>query len=184
MRCAWADGKKHRGGRGGVEPAHRGHLARAPRNFSTLQPFNRSTMKVTYTIVSDTVTPDLRARLARVENPEPALRRMGQVLVNWARQAFRDTSKRPASWPQAADRVRSPGAESARGVGDAERGGGRQRPGGRVVQPCDDPPAGSAKATHSGASVLPVSERSDDAGGAGGGRGGAAALAECRRLNG
>ena len=56
-------------------------------------------MKVTYTVVSDTVTPDLRARLARVQNPEPAMRRMGQVLVNWARQAFRDESKRPATWP-------------------------------------------------------------------------------------
>ena len=62
-------------------------------------------MKVSYTIVSDTVTPDIRARLARVQNPEPALRRMGEVLVNWARQAFRDTSKRPASWPQLADRT-------------------------------------------------------------------------------
>ena len=56
-------------------------------------------MKISYTIVSDTVTPDLKARLARVQNPEPALRRMGQVLVNFARQAFRDTSKRPAPWP-------------------------------------------------------------------------------------
>lgn len=37
-------------------------------------------MKVTYTIVSDTVTPDLKARLARVQNPEPELRRMGQAL--------------------------------------------------------------------------------------------------------
>ena len=55
-------------------------------------------MKVTYTIVSDTVTPDLKARLARVQNPEPALRRMGEVLVNWARQAFRNASKRPAPW--------------------------------------------------------------------------------------
>ncbi len=55
-------------------------------------------MKVTYTIVSDTVTPDLRARLARVRNPEPAMRRMGEVLVNFARMAFRDASKRPAPW--------------------------------------------------------------------------------------
>lgn len=56
-------------------------------------------MNISYTIVSDTVTPDIRARLARVQNPEPALRRMGQVLVNFARQAFRDPSKRPAPWP-------------------------------------------------------------------------------------
>lgn len=62
-------------------------------------------MKVTYTIVSDTVTPDLRARLARAENPEPALRRMGEVLVNWARQAFRDASKRPATWPKLPDKT-------------------------------------------------------------------------------
>jgi len=62
-------------------------------------------VKVTYTIVSDTVTPDLRARLARVQNPEPALRRMGEVLVNWARQAFRDTSKRPLPWPKLADKT-------------------------------------------------------------------------------
>ena len=62
-------------------------------------------MKVTYTIVSDTVTPDLRARLARVENPEPALRRMGEMLVNWARLAFRDTSKRPATWPKLSDKT-------------------------------------------------------------------------------
>ena len=56
-------------------------------------------MKVTYTIVSDTVTPDLKARLARVQNPEPTMRRMGQVLVNFARMAFRDAAKRPAPWP-------------------------------------------------------------------------------------
>ena len=62
-------------------------------------------MNISYTIVSDTVTPDIRARLARVQNPEPALRRMGQVLVNFARQAFRDTSKRPAAWPNLAPRT-------------------------------------------------------------------------------
>lgn len=62
-------------------------------------------MKVTYTLVSDTVTPDIRKRLERVQNPEPALRRMGQVLVNWARQAFRDASKRPAAWPELAKRT-------------------------------------------------------------------------------
>ncbi len=56
------------------------------------------TVKVTYTIVSDTVTPDLKARLARVSNPEPALRWMGLVLANSAKQAFRDPSKRPAPW--------------------------------------------------------------------------------------
>ena len=62
-------------------------------------------MKISYTIVSDTVTPDLKARLARVQNPEPALRRMGEVLVNWARQAFRVPSKRPAAWPPLSDRT-------------------------------------------------------------------------------
>lgn len=55
-------------------------------------------MKVTYTIVSDTVTPDLKARLARVQNPEPELRRMGQTLADWAKRAFTVPSKRPAPW--------------------------------------------------------------------------------------
>ncbi len=62
-------------------------------------------MKITYTIVSDTVTPDLKARLSRVQNPEPAMRRMGAVLVNWARQAFRDASKRPTTWPSLSKRT-------------------------------------------------------------------------------
>ncbi len=56
-------------------------------------------MKISYTIVSDTVTPDLKARLARVQNPETALRRMGEELVEWAQKAFTVPSKRPAVWP-------------------------------------------------------------------------------------
>ena len=62
-------------------------------------------MQVTYTIVSDTVTPDLKARLARVQNLEPALRRMGMALVNHARQAFTVPSKRPAPWPELSPRT-------------------------------------------------------------------------------
>lgn len=55
-------------------------------------------MKVSYTIVSDTVTPDLRARLARVQNPEPALRRMGKDLADWAKNAITAPAMRPAPW--------------------------------------------------------------------------------------
>ncbi len=55
-------------------------------------------MKVSYTIVSDTVTPDLKARLARVQNPEPALRRMGEELAEWAKNAFTIPANRPAAW--------------------------------------------------------------------------------------
>ncbi len=55
-------------------------------------------MKVTYTIVSNMVTPDLKARLARVQNPEPALRRMGQTLADWAKRAFTVPANRPAHW--------------------------------------------------------------------------------------
>ena len=62
-------------------------------------------MKVSYTIVSDTVTPDLKARLARVQNPEPALRRMGEKLVEWAQKAFTVPSKRPAVWPELSPRT-------------------------------------------------------------------------------
>lgn len=57
-------------------------------------------MQVTYTIVSDTVTPDLRARLARVQNPEPALRKMGDKLAEWAKKAIGAPSMRPAPWPE------------------------------------------------------------------------------------
>lgn len=62
-------------------------------------------MKITYTIVSDTVTPDLKARLGRVQNPAPAMRRMGKAIAEWAKSAFKKPSKRPAAWPPLAART-------------------------------------------------------------------------------
>lgn len=55
---------------------------------------NVQTVKVSYTIVSDTVTPNLKARLSRVRNPKPALRRMGQGLLNWTHRAAPEATMR------------------------------------------------------------------------------------------
>ena len=72
-------------------------------------------MKVSYTIVSDTVTPDLRARLARVQNPEPALRRMGKILADWAKDAFTVPALRPAPWAPLTKRTLAKKAKEGHG---------------------------------------------------------------------
>ncbi len=72
-------------------------------------------MKVTYTIVSDTVTPDLKARLARVQNPEPALRMMGKTLADWAKDAFTVPTKRPATWAPLTKRTLAKKAKEGHG---------------------------------------------------------------------
>ena len=46
----------------------------------------------------DTITPDLKLRLGRLERPGPALRDIGQLAANWGRDAFRNASKRPQAW--------------------------------------------------------------------------------------
>ncbi|MBP1589125.1 MAG: phage virion morphogenesis protein [Kiritimatiellae bacterium] len=72
-------------------------------------------MKVSYTIVSDTVTPDIRARLARVQNPEPALRRMGKILADWAMDAFTVPALRPAPWAPLTKRTLAKKAKEGHG---------------------------------------------------------------------
>ena len=47
----------------------------------------------------DTMTPDLQARIDRWGHPRPALRKMGELMANWAKDAFRNPAKRPTEWP-------------------------------------------------------------------------------------
>ena len=47
---------------------------------------------------SDTMTPDLKLRLERVEHPGPALRKMGFLMAQWAQDAFRNPAKRATEW--------------------------------------------------------------------------------------
>lgn len=49
-------------------------------------------------VTRDTLTPDLRRRLRRVRNPEPALRAAGLVMASMAQDAFTNESVRPSAW--------------------------------------------------------------------------------------
>ena len=56
-------------------------------------------MKITVTKTRDVLTPDLRAKLARVKNPTKALGAMGLAVVSLTQRAFTQASLRPSSWP-------------------------------------------------------------------------------------
>lgn len=56
-------------------------------------------MKVDIRLRKDTLTADLRRALRAAQNPEPALRAGGQVVVEHAKRAFRETGLRAESWP-------------------------------------------------------------------------------------
>jgi phage gpG-like protein len=45
------------------------------------------------------ISPDIRHKLARVENRRPVLEAMGLQLVSLTRRAFTDSSLRPSTWP-------------------------------------------------------------------------------------
>lgn len=47
---------------------------------------------------SDTLTPDLAARIKRAENSKAIMEAVGLQLVSWAQGSFDDPSKRPRSW--------------------------------------------------------------------------------------
>ena len=49
-------------------------------------------------VTRDTLTPDLRRRLRRVRNPEPALRAAGLVMASMAQDAFTNEAVRPSAW--------------------------------------------------------------------------------------
>lgn len=55
-------------------------------------------MQVKLTIKSDAVTPDLKRRLRKVEDPTVALRKAGVAVVGLAVRAFTDDSVRPTAW--------------------------------------------------------------------------------------
>jgi len=51
----------------------------------------------------DTLTPDLRRRLATVRDMRPILRGVSDVLAETAKGVFNNPSLRPTSWPPKAD---------------------------------------------------------------------------------
>ncbi len=55
-------------------------------------------MSLSIHLQTDTITPDLRRRMRRLENPGPALRGAGMVVVSIAKDAFTNASIRPSGW--------------------------------------------------------------------------------------
>ena len=49
-------------------------------------------------IKTDTLTPDLKKKLAKVENPAPCMRAIGTLVESMARDAFTNESIRPTAW--------------------------------------------------------------------------------------
>jgi phage gpG-like protein len=58
-------------------------------------------------IKTDTMTPHLQKLLAKVKNPSPVMREIGDSLVTLTKQAFTNPALRPATWPGNATLVRS-----------------------------------------------------------------------------
>ena len=56
-------------------------------------------MQAKFTLHHDAITPHLRRALKKIENPAPALRAAGMVLVELAKRAFDEPALRAASWP-------------------------------------------------------------------------------------
>lgn len=55
-------------------------------------------MSLSIHLQTDTLTPDLRRRLRKVEDPEPALRRAGEIVADMAIDAFTNPAVRPDEW--------------------------------------------------------------------------------------
>lgn len=55
-------------------------------------------MRIMVTKTRDVLTPDLKAKLARVRNPTKALGAMGLAVVSLTQRAFTQPSLRPAAW--------------------------------------------------------------------------------------
>jgi len=53
--------------------------------------------------VSDTVTPDLRNRIARLAHPTALLNSIGNAVAYLAKRAFSEPGLRPAAWPPKKD---------------------------------------------------------------------------------
>lgn len=56
-------------------------------------------MQAHFTLKRDAISPHLLRKLRKVQNPAPALRSAGMVLVQMAKRAFDEPSLRAASWP-------------------------------------------------------------------------------------
>ncbi len=55
-------------------------------------------MQISIKFHSDGITPDLRRRLRRAANPQPALEAAGLVIESFAKRAFDEPALRPAPW--------------------------------------------------------------------------------------
>lgn len=62
-------------------------------------------MRIIITKTKDTMTPDLRRRLRKLQDPKPALKAMGTVIVSLAIRAFTDPSLRPSAWAPLSQRT-------------------------------------------------------------------------------
>ena len=51
----------------------------------------------------DTITPDLRGKLLRIENRRPILDKIGELAKQTAARAFNDSSLRPTAWANKSD---------------------------------------------------------------------------------
>jgi phage gpG-like protein len=56
-------------------------------------------MQAKFTLKRDTISPHLLRQLRKAQNPAPALRAAGMVLVEMAKRSFDDPALRAASWP-------------------------------------------------------------------------------------
>lgn len=74
------------------------------------------------TVKQDTITPDLRRRIAKLKDAKPVLLAVGAGLVMLTKRAFRDASVRASAWPK------------RKGEGDdiSYDGRGRRHAGGKV----------------------------------------------------
>lgn len=62
-------------------------------------------MRIIIKKTKDTLTPDLRRRLRKLQDPKPSLKAMGTVIVSLAMRAFTDASLRPSAWAPLSQRT-------------------------------------------------------------------------------
>ena len=56
-------------------------------------------MKIVVTKIKDTMTPDMRRKIATAKNPRKAHQAMGLAVVSLTQRAFTQPSLRPSPWP-------------------------------------------------------------------------------------
>jgi phage gpG-like protein len=74
-------------------------------------------MKIVVTKVQDLITPSIARNLRALQNPTPALKALGTVLVSMTTRAFNDPGLRPSAWaplsPKTLKRRKATGRGSA-----------------------------------------------------------------------